>query len=113
MFFLIADYVQCDYCGRNFSESAAERHIPFCKEQSSRKGVSSTIKPLTSHRKQSTGRHEFIFRDFHAKSGFLKTVEQLRIVNDGTEQNQRGKRLPKYVVLTAASNSQFQKPFHM
>ncbi|KAE9415151.1 hypothetical protein Angca_006970, partial [Angiostrongylus cantonensis] len=26
-----SDYVQCDYCGRNFSEKAAERHIPFCK----------------------------------------------------------------------------------
>ncbi|KAK6032215.1 hypothetical protein OSTOST_01604, partial [Ostertagia ostertagi] len=52
------DYVQCDYCGRNFSENAAERHIPYCKEQNSRRGVSSTIKPLTSHRKQAPTRHE-------------------------------------------------------
>lgn len=30
------DYVQCPYCERRFQESAAERHIPFCKEQKSR-----------------------------------------------------------------------------
>ncbi len=30
------DYVQCPYCKRRFQEHAAERHIPFCKEQSSR-----------------------------------------------------------------------------
>ena len=29
-------YVACPYCNRNFNEYAAERHIPFCKEQSSR-----------------------------------------------------------------------------
>ncbi|CAB3400044.1 unnamed protein product [Caenorhabditis bovis] len=32
-----SDYVQCEYCGRNFNAQAAERHIPFCREQSSRK----------------------------------------------------------------------------
>jgi hypothetical protein len=31
-----ADYIQCDYCGRRFNESAAERHIAFCKEQHER-----------------------------------------------------------------------------
>ena len=30
------DYVQCPVCKRRFQEHAAERHIPFCKEQSSR-----------------------------------------------------------------------------
>jgi len=29
-------YVECPYCNRNFNEHAAERHIPFCKEQSAR-----------------------------------------------------------------------------
>ena len=29
-------YVECPYCARNFNEHAAERHIPFCKEQSAR-----------------------------------------------------------------------------
>ncbi|KAJ8020290.1 Zinc finger C2HC domain-containing protein 1A [Holothuria leucospilota] len=28
------DYVQCPSCSRNFNETAAERHIPWCKEQS-------------------------------------------------------------------------------
>lgn len=32
------DYQQCPYCERRFQDSAAERHIPFCKEQASRKG---------------------------------------------------------------------------
>ena len=31
------DYQQCPYCERRFQVSAAERHIPFCKEQASRK----------------------------------------------------------------------------
>ncbi|XP_066917964.1 zinc finger C2HC domain-containing protein 1A-like [Clytia hemisphaerica] len=30
------DYVQCQHCNRRFNESAAERHIKFCKEQKSR-----------------------------------------------------------------------------
>jgi hypothetical protein len=25
------DYVQCPYCQRRFNETAAQRHIPFCK----------------------------------------------------------------------------------
>uniref|UniRef100_A0A0K0DRM2 C2H2-type domain-containing protein n=1 Tax=Angiostrongylus cantonensis TaxID=6313 RepID=A0A0K0DRM2_ANGCA len=44
-------YVQCDYCGRNFSEKAAERHIPFCKEQNSMKALNSSARSLSSHRK--------------------------------------------------------------
>ncbi|XP_065652330.1 zinc finger C2HC domain-containing protein 1B isoform X6 [Hydra vulgaris] len=30
------DYVQCPHCDRRFNESAAERHIGFCKDQKSR-----------------------------------------------------------------------------
>ncbi|XP_041465550.1 zinc finger C2HC domain-containing protein 1A-like isoform X1 [Lytechinus variegatus] len=30
------DYVQCPTCERHFSENAAERHIPFCKERNKR-----------------------------------------------------------------------------
>ncbi|WKY14114.1 hypothetical protein Q1695_000010 [Nippostrongylus brasiliensis] len=44
-----SDYVQCDYCGRNFSENAAERHIPFCREQSSRRTMNASVKALSSH----------------------------------------------------------------
>ncbi|CAJ0583699.1 unnamed protein product, partial [Mesorhabditis spiculigera] len=39
-----SDYVQCEYCGRNFNERAAERHVPFCREQQTRKGP---LKPKT------------------------------------------------------------------
>ncbi|XP_062981508.1 zinc finger C2HC domain-containing protein 1B [Elgaria multicarinata webbii] len=31
------DYIQCPYCMRRFNETAAERHINFCKEQAARK----------------------------------------------------------------------------
>jgi hypothetical protein len=27
-----SDYVQCPYCARRFNQSAAERHIPQCKD---------------------------------------------------------------------------------
>ena len=30
------DYVKCQYCDRRFNESAAQRHIPFCKEKRDR-----------------------------------------------------------------------------
>ncbi|XP_060046755.1 zinc finger C2HC domain-containing protein 1B [Erinaceus europaeus] len=31
------DYIQCPYCMRRFNETAAHRHINFCKDQSSRR----------------------------------------------------------------------------
>uniref|UniRef100_A0A5F8G9P6 Zinc finger C2HC-type containing 1B n=1 Tax=Monodelphis domestica TaxID=13616 RepID=A0A5F8G9P6_MONDO len=31
------DYIQCPYCNRRFNETAAERHINFCKDQASRR----------------------------------------------------------------------------
>lgn len=30
------DYITCDFCGRRFNESAAQRHIDFCKGQHDR-----------------------------------------------------------------------------
>ncbi|VDD90596.1 unnamed protein product [Enterobius vermicularis] len=44
------DYVRCDYCGRNFNQQAAERHIPFCRDQHSKKGpirVTSHSRPFS------------------------------------------------------------------
>ncbi|KAJ7342007.1 hypothetical protein JRQ81_008376 [Phrynocephalus forsythii] len=32
------DYIQCPYCMRRFNETAAQRHINFCKEQAARRG---------------------------------------------------------------------------
>uniref|UniRef100_A0A8C3VGF8 Zinc finger C2HC-type containing 1B n=1 Tax=Catagonus wagneri TaxID=51154 RepID=A0A8C3VGF8_9CETA len=31
------DYIQCPYCMRRFNETAASRHITFCKDQASRR----------------------------------------------------------------------------
>ena len=38
------DYAQCPHCSRRFNEHAAERHIPFCKEQKSRLANTSSAK---------------------------------------------------------------------
>lgn len=40
------DYVQCVFCGRRFNQTAADRHIPFCKEKSERMALS--VKSTTS-----------------------------------------------------------------
>ena len=32
-----SDYIQCPHCSRKFSEGAAERHIPKCKDIKSNK----------------------------------------------------------------------------
>jgi len=37
------DYIQCPHCMRRFNEKAAERHIPFCAEQSRRLSNKKTI----------------------------------------------------------------------
>ncbi|TKR82697.1 hypothetical protein L596_016384 [Steinernema carpocapsae] len=52
-----SDYVQCEYCGRNFNQNAAERHIPFCKEQQSRnrRSTSHSRAPATAMSKPKTG----------------------------------------------------------
>ena len=34
---LLSDYIQCPYCKRRFNETAARRHINFCKDQESRR----------------------------------------------------------------------------
>ncbi|CAF0852775.1 unnamed protein product [Brachionus calyciflorus] len=37
-----SDYVNCQYCGRNFNRNAAERHIPFCEQQSKRTKINNS-----------------------------------------------------------------------
>lgn len=53
------DYVRCDYCGRSFNQNAAERHIPFCREQNSRTAgrAPPTRSPKTGN-KTSAGRSQ-------------------------------------------------------
>ncbi|EGT30039.1 hypothetical protein CAEBREN_13381 [Caenorhabditis brenneri] len=49
-----SDYVQCEYCSRNFNAAAAERHIPFCREQATRKQGGS-MKSSSGNRAPPTG----------------------------------------------------------
>ncbi|XP_078413615.1 zinc finger C2HC domain-containing protein 1A-like [Cetorhinus maximus] len=42
------DYVECPYCNRRFNETAAERHINFCKTNVNRKTVPRQAPPPSS-----------------------------------------------------------------
>ena len=44
----IKDYVNCQYCGRNFSRNAAERHIPFCETQHKRQKMNTSANQKAS-----------------------------------------------------------------
>lgn len=37
-----SDYVNCQFCRRNFNRNAAERHIPFCENQSKRQKINTS-----------------------------------------------------------------------
>lgn len=37
-----SDYVQCNFCGRSFNQSAAQRHIPFCEQQHKRQKMNNS-----------------------------------------------------------------------
>jgi len=50
------DYVQCVYCGRRFNQTAADRHIPFCKEKSERMAMTIKSTTSTAGAKKTTGR---------------------------------------------------------
>uniref|UniRef100_A0A1I7TAZ1 Zinc finger C2HC domain-containing protein 1A n=1 Tax=Caenorhabditis tropicalis TaxID=1561998 RepID=A0A1I7TAZ1_9PELO len=52
-----SDYVQCEYCSRNFNAAAAERHIPFCREQATRKQGGSLKSSAGSRTLQSSYRN--------------------------------------------------------
>jgi len=49
-FNLFTDYVQCPYCQRRFNETAAQRHIPFCKEQHERLPNRTKVSPQALQR---------------------------------------------------------------
>ena len=54
-------YVECPYCNRNFNEHAAERHIPFCKEQSARMPKTSVNKKSSLNKRTQVRKFYFLF----------------------------------------------------
>lgn len=48
------DYIQCVYCGRRFNQTAAERHIPFCKEKSERNAMN--VRPQSTAKRPPNSR---------------------------------------------------------
>lgn len=62
-----SDYVNCQFCNRNFSKNAADRHIPFCETQSKRQKINTSANqklkpkvqaPSSGQRKQSSEVYE-------------------------------------------------------
>ncbi|XP_048363326.1 zinc finger C2HC domain-containing protein 1A isoform X3 [Sphaerodactylus townsendi] len=51
------DYIQCPYCQRRFNESAADRHINFCKEQAAR--ISNKGKVVTDAKGKAPTRSQY------------------------------------------------------
>lgn len=53
-----SDYVNCQFCNRNFSSAAAERHIPFCEQQKKRQKINNSANkpkvPLPGQKKYSS-----------------------------------------------------------
>ncbi|MFH4975584.1 hypothetical protein AB6A40_002293 [Gnathostoma spinigerum] len=49
---LAKELIRCQYCGRNFNETAAERHIPHCHEQSLRKARGTSTTRSTSNQRR-------------------------------------------------------------
>ena len=43
------DYVQCNYCGRKFNETAAKRHIPFCANKAKENSMKGPVQTKTSN----------------------------------------------------------------
>ena len=58
------DYVQCPYCARNFNEHAAERHMPFCKEQQIKAGIKTKSKADIAKEKLSKRTQVLIWTNF-------------------------------------------------
>lgn len=88
------DYVQCPHCSRRFNEHAAERHIPFCKEQKSRLANTSSAKseslakrkqykPPLPGKKSSTGSATPISSATKARQASLKATAELDYSSPG------------------------------
>ncbi|XP_075451125.1 zinc finger C2HC domain-containing protein 1B [Ascaphus truei] len=52
-----ADYIQCPYCMRRFNETAAERHIVFCKDLAARHAFSNPSKYSATRQSLATQRN--------------------------------------------------------
>ncbi|XP_020621081.1 zinc finger C2HC domain-containing protein 1A-like [Orbicella faveolata] len=89
------DYVQCPHCSRRFNEHAAERHIPFCKEQKSRLANASSAKseslakrkqqykPPLPGKKSSTGSATPTSSATRARQASLKATAELDYSSPG------------------------------
>ncbi|XP_078382619.1 uncharacterized protein LOC144665276 isoform X3 [Oculina patagonica] len=88
------DYVQCPHCSRRFNEHAAERHIPFCKEQKSRLASTSSArseslakrkqyKPPLPGKKSSTGSATPVSSAGKTRQAPLKSTTELEYPSPG------------------------------
>ncbi|XP_074845212.1 zinc finger C2HC domain-containing protein 1B [Carettochelys insculpta] len=68
------DYIQCPYCLRRFNEAAAERHISFCKELSTRRAFT----PGQKGAKQALGKQQMSQRKGPALTSAVESLLQKR-----------------------------------
>ncbi|XP_054842013.1 zinc finger C2HC domain-containing protein 1A isoform X2 [Eublepharis macularius] len=71
------DYIQCPYCQRRFNESAADRHIIFCKEQAAR--ISNKGKVVTDSKGKLPTRSQY-------KSPSVKKMPSTGITSPGSSR---------------------------
>ncbi|XP_067952097.1 zinc finger C2HC domain-containing protein 1B-like [Watersipora subatra] len=61
------DYVQCPSCQRRFNETAAERHIPFCKEKNKRILDKKVIDPTVQRRQDARSKYKAAKPKIHGR----------------------------------------------
>ncbi|VDD76172.1 unnamed protein product [Mesocestoides corti] len=68
------DLVRCEYCNRKFNVSAADRHIPFCKEKSERDRIKrSANKPTKQVRKTQVLQDSKLWRAIRGRKNIIHT----------------------------------------
>ncbi|XP_075410338.1 zinc finger C2HC domain-containing protein 1B [Tenrec ecaudatus] len=86
------DYIQCPYCMRRFNETAAQRHINFCKDQSSRRvfNPAQTAAKLASRAQGQAQRSPKKEPTVTSAVGALLHSRALEATNVGPNQSARG-----------------------
>ncbi|XP_074165746.1 zinc finger C2HC domain-containing protein 1B isoform X2 [Sminthopsis crassicaudata] len=79
------DYIQCPYCMRRFNETAAMRHINFCKDQASRRvfNPSKTAAKLAS---KGQNKSQMIFKKESTVTSTVGTLLPNRTVDPSRDQ---------------------------
>ncbi|XP_051853849.1 zinc finger C2HC domain-containing protein 1B isoform X5 [Antechinus flavipes] len=104
------DYIQCPYCMRRFNETAATRHINFCKNQASRR-VFDPAKTAAKIASKGQNKSQMIFKKESTVTNNVGTLLPNRIVDPSRDQTtetaleKRKKKKAGPLVVTLISRS--------